>query len=219
MPLLGPFWYIMLFHYRGTVRPFSLEASRIYSLLSQFFRLFFLVKFQSRLEFIFVEKYWATSSHWPEVELRFCPRLLLFKLWTCGSDPTSSLCLLHMYLWLMDGRELWFWPMESCLLYGDIQRRMSQHRKKERRRKIECLFIIFWYSTWLLYSSCVALFIERGCLSETEIGEREIYMHSSVCRTRTVARASPSPSPTRDKKAGLVYPACPPPPLLPMSKN
>ena len=31
----------------------------------------------------------------------------------------------------------------------------------------------------LLYSSYVALFyIERDCLSETEIGEREIYMHS-----------------------------------------
>jgi hypothetical protein len=28
-----------------------------------------------------------------------------------------------------------------------------------------------------LYSSYVALFIERGCLSKMEIGERETYMH------------------------------------------
>jgi hypothetical protein len=61
------------------------------------------------------------------------------------------------------------------------------------------------------FSKCAApaelFFIERGCLSKKEIGEREICMHLRICRTRTVARASPSP-PTRDKrKAGLVYPA------------
>jgi hypothetical protein len=70
-------------------------------------------------------------------------------------------------------------------------------------------------------SSVQLLLIERGCLSKTEIGEREICKHSSVCRTRTVARASPSP-PTRDKtKAGLVYPASPPPSThaLPMAKT
>ncbi len=66
------------------------------------------------------------------------------------------------------------------------------------------------------FSKCAApaelFFIERGCLSKTEIGEREICMHLRICRTRTVARASPSP-PTRDKrKAGPVYPASPPPP-------
>ncbi len=36
-----------------------------------------------------------------------------------------------------------------------------------------------YLKVYILYSSCVALFyIERDCLSETEIGEREIYMHA-----------------------------------------
>jgi hypothetical protein len=35
----------------------------------------------------------------PEVELRFCPGLLLFKYCTGGHDLSSFLCLYYTYLW------------------------------------------------------------------------------------------------------------------------
>ena len=55
-----------------------------------------------------------------------------------------------------------------------------------------------------------SFFISRDCLSKTEIGERETCMHLIVCRARVGARASPSPPPTCDKRAGSVYYNYPP---------
>jgi hypothetical protein len=47
----------------------------------------------------FCKKYFAIGSAPPEVDLRFCPWLLLSKYWTDGPDPSSSLCL-HYRHWV-----------------------------------------------------------------------------------------------------------------------
>ncbi len=46
----------------------------------------------------FFKNYCTTRSAWPEVGLRFCPWLFLFKYWTGGSDLDFSLCFLYVSL-------------------------------------------------------------------------------------------------------------------------
>jgi len=43
-------------------------------------------------------QYCATNSGPPEVELRFCPWIILFKYWTCRPDLGSSLCPYYVYM-------------------------------------------------------------------------------------------------------------------------
>jgi hypothetical protein len=45
------------------------------------------------------KKLWEKGSALPEVELRFCPWLLLFEYWTGRPEPSSSLCIHYIYLW------------------------------------------------------------------------------------------------------------------------
>jgi hypothetical protein len=56
------------------------------------------------------------------------------------------------------------------------------HKKVRQFENIQCKVKkvkMLWNESFFMYSSYVALFyIERDCLSKTEIGEREIYMHS-----------------------------------------
>ncbi len=62
-----------------------------------------------------LKKYCAISSAWPGIELRFCPRLLLFKNRTVGSDPELfSLSLLYVSLVMTnEGEGSFFWPIAS----------------------------------------------------------------------------------------------------------
>jgi hypothetical protein len=44
------------------------------------------------------KNYCATNSGLPEVELRFCPWIILFNFWTGRTDLRSSLCPYYVYM-------------------------------------------------------------------------------------------------------------------------
>ncbi len=77
------------------------------------------------------KNYCATNSAWSVVELRFCPRYILFKYLTGGPDLSSSLCTYYVYLfwWPTNEEEAFFWPIAFSHLCCDTQTRTRLHRR------------------------------------------------------------------------------------------
>ncbi len=65
---------------------------------------------------------------WPEVELRFCPRLLLNQYWSGGSVYIIQCTCSDGQEW----EEAFFWPIAFCHLCCDIQTSTVWHSKEGR---------------------------------------------------------------------------------------
>ncbi len=98
------FWWLF-----GSNFPLINSISCLYSLFTVFKKSFFVVEYK-RLKSVFIflnvkglgrknpisavgisKNYSATSSGSPEVELRFCPKIILFKYWIKRPDLSTSL--------------------------------------------------------------------------------------------------------------------------------
>jgi len=92
------FWSAAAFPKEGEQK--TLGLSVIFRVFSSFFVYsnYLAWNITTPVEIFFKEILRTVHSAWPDVKLRFCPWLLLFKYWTGGPDPSSSLCLYYVYL-------------------------------------------------------------------------------------------------------------------------